>query len=71
MKNFRVAKVRARLVKGLSKNIKNFNMIMASRMEVHKLVQIGLFLDLRSMVVAIWPSATVRVFGSCITGTFF
>jgi hypothetical protein len=55
----KAAKIRAKLCKGLTKNIKTFNMIMASRMEVHKLVQMGLFLELRSMVIAIWPSAVV------------
>ena len=41
---------------------------MNGRMEVHKLVRIALYLEIRSMVVSLWPSAAVRIFGSCITG---
>ena len=42
--------------------------IMSGRMEVHKLTRIALYLELRSMVTSLWPSAAVHIFGSCITG---
>ena len=45
-----------------------YQQIMSGRMDVHKLVRIAVFLELRSMVLSLWPTAVVRIFGSCVTG---
>ena len=56
------------LQRKLTKNIRTFNKVMSTRMEAHKLTQVGLHIQLRSMVLSLWPHAIVRIYGSCITG---
>jgi hypothetical protein len=36
-------------------------------METHKFTQIAVFLEVRRMIWSVWPSASVRLFGSCTT----
>ncbi len=58
------------LQKRLTKSIRYFNNKFCGgmRMEGHKLAFTGLYLQISSMVHSLWPHATVRQYGSCVTG---
>ena len=40
---------------------------MSSRMDVHKMTQTAVFLEVKDIVNHLWPTATVRLYGSCVT----
>ena len=58
------------LQKRLTKSIRSFNNKFCGgiKMEGHKLAFTGLYLQISAMVHSLWPHATVRQYGSCVTG---